>query len=147
MGRRPKPPHQLSRARDARRQRPWVEFEGVPAGQPRLAGARRQRPETRAWWRAWCSSPQAAEFWSTDWQRLQMLALLVDAYFCEPKASVLREIRRNEVALSGRDYMMNWASQAESQPGPQGRGVAEVSPKPACGTHSRSTRGPNPSDT
>jgi hypothetical protein len=102
MGRPPKPPEKLSRGRDAHRQRPWVQLEWAPVRRPRLTGENRLRPETRTWWRTWCSSPEAAEFWSTDWQRLLMLVPLVGAYFREPSVSAFREIRRNEAALGRR---------------------------------------------
>jgi hypothetical protein len=54
---------------------------------------------TRDWYDAWARSPQAAGFGVTDWHRLQMLAPLVDAYWREPKPSLMAEIRQNESKL------------------------------------------------
>ena len=101
MGRPPKDPSKLSRARDARRQRPWLTLAGGPTPPPRLRGSRRLHPSTRAWWRAWLAAPEAAEFSSTDWQRLEMLVPTVDAYF-RGDLSLLSEIRLNEAKLSRR---------------------------------------------
>lgn len=53
-------------------------------------------PSTRAWWRAWVTSPQASLFTVTDWTRLRLLALLVDQYVREPTPARLAEIRQNE---------------------------------------------------
>ncbi|MGH3762943.1 hypothetical protein [Actinophytocola sp.] len=44
-------------------------------------------------------SPQAQAFTVTDWQRLHMLAPLVDQYFAEPRKELLAEIRLNEGLL------------------------------------------------
>jgi hypothetical protein len=38
-------------------------------------------------------------FTATDWQRLHMLAPLVEQYFAEPKQALLAEIRLNEQLL------------------------------------------------
>ncbi|MEV2279189.1 hypothetical protein AB0I72_26770 [Nocardiopsis sp. NPDC049922] len=51
------------------------------------------------WWDTWAESPQAELFLSSDWERLQMLAPLVQAYWEEPKTSILAEIRLNEERL------------------------------------------------
>ena len=56
-------------------------------------------PSTLSWWANWCESPMAARFLSTDWQRLVMLAELVEQFHSEPKATLLAEIRLNEAAL------------------------------------------------
>lgn len=53
----------------------------------------------RSWYDNWCSSPQAQRFTVTDWQRLHMLAPLIDLYWAEPKPSLLAEIRLNESLL------------------------------------------------
>jgi hypothetical protein len=68
---------------------------------PELPGAAGFRDETRAWYAVWASSPQAAQFLGTDWQRLHMLAHLVDAYFKSPSKEALGEIRLNEAKLGG----------------------------------------------
>lgn len=60
---------------------------------------------TRGWYETWASSPQAAQFLGTDWQRLQMLALVVDDFFraSEPglRQKLLAEIRSQEAKLGG----------------------------------------------
>lgn len=56
-------------------------------------------PETRAWYLNWRKSPQARLFTSTDWQRLQMLASLVEAFNQAPTVSLMAEIRQNEALL------------------------------------------------
>lgn len=56
--------------------------------------------ETRAWWAAWCSSPQAARFTATDWSRLRMIAPLVDRYERTSAKDLAAEIRVQE-ALFG----------------------------------------------
>jgi len=63
---------------------------------PPLPGARGYVTRTRDWYSAWCSSPQAQTFTATDWQRLHMLAPLVDRYFRAPAQGLMAEIRQNE---------------------------------------------------
>lgn len=70
---------------------------------PALPGSRKLLPATRTWYRTWCQSPQAAQFLSTDWQRLHMLAELVDAFFrtdeAKTKREMMAEIRLQEAKL------------------------------------------------
>jgi hypothetical protein len=66
---------------------------------PELPHAALYEPQTIAWYETWRSSPQGAVFLSTDWQRLIMLAPLVDAYFAEPSTKLLAEIRLSEGLL------------------------------------------------
>ncbi|GAA3136565.1 hypothetical protein GCM10010466_29220 [Planomonospora alba] len=73
------------------------EPSGVKA--PKLRGYTKYSAATREWWDTWCSSPQASVFTPTDWQRLQMLAPLVEQYHQEPKTALLAEIRLNEERL------------------------------------------------
>jgi hypothetical protein len=56
-------------------------------------------PQAIAWYETWRRAPQAAAFIGTDWQRLIMLAPLVDAYYLEPSTKLLAEIRLNEGLL------------------------------------------------
>jgi len=56
-------------------------------------------PATVRWYQVWRRSPQASTFTTTDWQRLHMMAPLVDEYFHEPKTALLAEIRLNEAKL------------------------------------------------
>ncbi|MCD0450779.1 hypothetical protein LO762_16500 [Actinocorallia sp. API 0066] len=54
---------------------------------------------TLAWWNTWCAAPQAALFTATDWQRLVMLAPLVDQYWSKPSTKLMAEIRLSEASL------------------------------------------------
>lgn len=56
-------------------------------------------PQTKQWHETWRRAPQAQAFQVTDWQRLAMLAPLVDAYWARPSASLLGEIRLSESLL------------------------------------------------
>jgi|DEB19_MinimDraft_2_1074335.scaffolds.fasta_scaffold70653_2 hypothetical protein len=67
----------------------------VPA--PPLAGE--WSPGVVAWYQTWASSPQGRAFFSTDWQRLQMLAPLVAEYLLEPSVKLATEIRLQESLL------------------------------------------------
>lgn len=51
------------------------------------------------WYDVWRKSPQAQLFAATDWQRLVMLAPLVESHFASPKAATMSEIRLNEERL------------------------------------------------
>lgn len=66
---------------------------------PELPGWEGYRTETLRWYNTWTSAPQAAAFTVTDWQRLHMLAPLVDAYWAAPRKELLAEIRLNESLL------------------------------------------------
>ncbi|MEU7384024.1 hypothetical protein AB0A91_29365 [Streptomyces sp. NPDC042207] len=73
-----------------------------PAGPtPDLPGGHDYDTRTLSWYETWRTSPQAATFLATDWQRLHMLAELVELYWQEPKKETLSEIRLNEAALGG----------------------------------------------
>ena len=69
------------------------------ADAPELPGWERYGTETLRWYNTWTSSPQAAVFTPTDWQRLHMLAALVDAYWRAPSVGLMSEIRLNESLL------------------------------------------------
>lgn len=81
---------------------------------------------TRHWYDTWASSPQAAGFGVTDWQRLHMLAALVDAYWREPSKELMGEIRLNESKLGATvedRFRVRWrlpgsAPAAEDKPEP-----------------------------
>lgn len=68
---------------------------------PELPGGHDYDSRTLAWYETWRSSPQAATFLPTDWQRLHMLAELVQEYWGEPRKDLLAEIRLNEASLGG----------------------------------------------
>lgn len=85
---------------------PAVELErGAAVAAPRLPNARKLLARTKRWYATWAASPQAAQFLGTDWERLQMLALVVDDFFraTEPAARqrLLAEIRSQEAKLGG----------------------------------------------
>jgi len=61
-------------------------------------------PQTREWYDCWRYAPQAAAFILTDWQRLKLLAPLVNRYFERPNHLLLGEIRQNE-SLLGATYV------------------------------------------
>ncbi|MGW0933648.1 phage terminase small subunit [Streptomyces sp. NPDC002666] len=90
-----------------RRRRNKDEFEEhavtVPADAgvhgPELPGDVEYGPQTIVWYETWRRAPQAGAFVGTDWQRLHMLAPLVDQYFREPSTKFLSEIRLNESLL------------------------------------------------
>ena len=54
---------------------------------------------TRDWWATWETSPQAAVFVATDWQRLAMLVPVVDQYFRTGDIDFLKELRLQEQKL------------------------------------------------
>ena len=68
---------------------------------PEFPGGHDYDSRTLAWYETWRSSPQAATFLPTDWQRLHMLAELVQQYWEEPRKELLAEIRLNEASLGG----------------------------------------------
>lgn len=68
---------------------------------PDLPGGHDYDTRTLAWYETWRNSPQAATFLPTDWQRLHMLAELVQQYWEEPRKELLAEVRLNEASLGG----------------------------------------------
>lgn len=93
----PKATHQ--RERDTKRRQDGtvtVEDDGEVRG-PELGVA--YGPDTLEWYETWRRAPQAALFTSTDWQRLKLLAPIVDSHFRRPSAAALSEIRLNEERL------------------------------------------------
>lgn len=82
-----------------------TELEELPASHdgevPPLPRRGKYLKATRDWYATWARSPQAAGFGATDWQRLAMLAALVDRYWREPSKELMSEIRLNEAKLGG----------------------------------------------
>lgn len=72
---------------------------GAKVKAPVLRNGEVYSQETLDWWLTWINSPQAEAFLDTDWERLQMLAALVNAYWKKPTAGSLAEIRQNEALL------------------------------------------------
>lgn len=78
-----------------------------PVEAPKLPYYREYGVQTRRWWDTWCAAPQAHAFTPTDWQRLLMLAPVVEAYYAavgNPRnlrsaLLALTEIRQNESLL------------------------------------------------
>lgn len=66
---------------------------------PELPHAKLYTPRTLDWYETWRRAPQASAFTGTDWQRLHMLAPIVDAFWLEPTTKLLAEIRLNESLL------------------------------------------------
>lgn len=78
----------------------------APASAPALpppVGEGEWSAQVREWYHVWATSPQAAMFTATDWQRLHMIAPLVEAYYecADPMnaKALMAEIRLNEAAL------------------------------------------------
>ena len=97
--------------------------EGPTGKTPELPGGHDYDSRTLAWYETWRSSPQAATFLPTDWQRLHMLAELVQQYWEEPRKDLLAEIRLNETALGGTAadrVRLRWTV-AEPEDAPTGR--------------------------
>lgn len=85
-------------------------------------------PTTRAWWRSWVTSPQAPLFTVTDWMRLRLLALLVDAYVREPTPSRLAEIRQTEAKYGATPedrLRLRWRFKDAGEPDDDDLGVPE----------------------
>lgn len=101
-GRGPAPKAQHQRERDTRRrvtdQQVILPRDDEVRG-PALGGSRDYLSDTAEWYETWRRSPQAAVFEDTDWQRLRMLAPLVDSYFRRPSKAAFEEIRLNEERL------------------------------------------------
>jgi hypothetical protein len=98
-GRGPAPKDQHQRERDTKRRQSdsvSVVDDGQRRG-PDLGGD--YTPAVHEWYETWRTSPQAALFEATDWQRLRMLAPLVQSYMTVPSTAALAEIRLNEERL------------------------------------------------
>lgn len=87
-------------------------------------------PRTLDWYETWRRAPQASAFTGTDWQRLHMLAPLVDAFWLEPSTKLLAEIRLNESLLGATHVDRMRARIKVEQPRPQSQaapaGVADM---------------------
>lgn len=57
-----------------------LEADAKPSSVPELPGGP-WRVEVLRWWRAWCETPAAVQFSSTEWERLFRAAPLCDAYW------------------------------------------------------------------
>lgn len=78
---------------------PVTSLGPAPKTAPALPSAADYSPETRRWYRVWAQSPQASQFTDTDWQRLHMLAPMVESYFENSDPRTFGEIRINEAKL------------------------------------------------
>lgn len=97
-----------------------VETDGTPIG-PELPDGD-WHPLAQDWYDTWRRSAQARAFLDTDWQRLRMALVLVDAYYTSPATSILSEIRLNEAALGAtlvdRQRLRMTVTQDEADPAP-----------------------------
>lgn len=96
---------------------------GSPVAAPPLPDAEAYSERTRQWYETWVASPQAAAFTVTDWQRLAMLAPLVEAYFAAPSRNLFAEIRLNESKLGATPedrLRLSWRLDAPPPDGPAG---------------------------
>ncbi|MFE3386359.1 phage terminase small subunit [Streptomyces anulatus] len=75
--------------------------DGYTGPSPDFPGGHDYDARTLSWYETWRASPQAATFLATDWQRLHMLAELVEKYWAEPSKELLSEIRLNEASIGG----------------------------------------------
>jgi len=66
---------------------------------PKLPTGKKYLKATKDWFETWRRSPQASQFSKTDWQRLIMLAPLIDLYFRAPTKELFAEIRKTEADL------------------------------------------------
>lgn len=124
---------------DQRRRRNGDTFEDsavtVPAGAvvdaPPLPDADGYLEQVRAWYATWCRAPQAALFTPTDWQRLHMLAPLVEEYWQKPSPKLMAEIRISESLLGAThvDRMRGRIKVSDDKPRSvaQGKGVTDLS--------------------
>jgi hypothetical protein len=96
-------------------------------GTKQLAGAAAKAPplvgsylyQTIAWYQTWAESDNASQFSALDWQRLQMLAPLVDLYFANPTKDLMAEIRQNESKLGATAedrQRLRWKPKAPEKP-------------------------------
>jgi hypothetical protein len=91
-----------------------VEDDGELYG-PELPHADLYGPRTVSWYETWRRAPQAGAFTVTDWQRLHMLASIVDEYWLEPSTKLLSEIRLNE-SLLGATHVDRMRGRIKVQP-------------------------------
>ncbi|WP_327587927.1 hypothetical protein OHA25_13700 [Nonomuraea sp. NBC_00507] len=81
-----------------RNKQPSEELSGRGAEAPPLFKRAKYSTATQRWWDTWANSPQAEAFLDTDWERLQMLAPMVESYW-QGDLKLLAEIRLNEERL------------------------------------------------
>lgn len=81
-----------------RNKQPTVELDGEGVEAPPLFKRAKYSVATQRWWDTWATSPQARAFLPTDWERLQMLAPMIESYW-QGDLKVLAEIRLNEERL------------------------------------------------
>lgn len=62
---------------------------------PKIKGLK-WHPMTKIWWDSTWTSPMAGEFLRSDISALQMLAVLINQFWADPKPSLAAEIRMRE---------------------------------------------------
>ncbi len=116
-GKGPPPKPQRNRQRDNRRSA-TPETNGTRS-RPLLPDAKEYSEATRRWYKTWRESKQAERFTATDWQRLHMLAPLIEAYFKSPTKDLLGEIRLNEAKLGATPedrLRLHWPIEMDNEP-------------------------------
>lgn len=92
-GRGPAPKPAERRARANKDPVPTTKLAARAVRQPGLPSDIDWHPRTRAWWRTWKSSPQAASFTSTDWSFLLDTALMHHAMWSKSQWTLAAEVR------------------------------------------------------
>ena len=115
----PKRPSERRKPRPKGSEPPRRTLKASPSAAPPLPDAVHLSERTRAWYRTWSTSPQAARFLATDWQRLGMLAALVERYFEAPTPALMAEVRISEASLGATEadrLRLRWDVADESAP-------------------------------
>ena len=98
-----KKPDETRQRRNAVVPQTELQLGSTPVSAPALPNAKKYLKATRDWYAEWSVSQQASQFTNMAWQRLHMLAKIVDAYYrtTDPVTAktLLGEIRLNEKEL------------------------------------------------
>ena len=122
------PPKSDDQRRRRNKRPPTVKLDAAPVVAPELPGADEYLPQTVSWYSTWASSPQASRFTPTDWQRLHMLAPLVNRFWEAPTKELMAELRLNESLLGATEadrLRLHWTverEEASSAPAPRPTG-------------------------
>lgn len=125
----PKPDDQRQR-RNATVPMTELVLGSTPVDAPALPGKAKFLKATRDWYDTWCRSPQASQLTVTDWQRLHMLAPLVDQYWRNPDKAILAEIRLNERELGATVESRQRLRWTVKQPSPEEAAASSKTAKP-----------------
>ena len=75
--------------------------EGHTGPYPPLPAWRDWRPDTRAWYAEWCTSPMATEWLSVHFTRLHHIAVLYDDWLSTGSIDLVKEIRLQMAGFGG----------------------------------------------